>query len=83
MTSANVTEYTIFNSEGKKVGEHSQHCLCKTKWGRLLKFTPPENFVIMAWGYDEEEEYWEDDPINLKTFIEKLTKNRAQFNTEV
>jgi hypothetical protein len=83
MTSANVTEYTIRDLSGKEVGTHSQHCYCKTKWGRLLKFTPAENFTITAWGYDEEEEPWADEPVNLKDFIDRLIKNSAQFNTAV
>ena len=66
---------------GKEVGRHSQHCLCKTKWGKLLVFTPPENYTITAWGEDEEEERWENDPMSLKEFIDKLIKNRASFNT--
>lgn len=81
MTSANVTEYRIEDLTGKTVGSHSQHCYCKTHWGDLLKFTPAENFTITPHGLDEEEEEWESEPMNLKTFIERLTKNRATFNT--
>lgn len=81
MTSANVTEYRIEDLTGKVVGRHSQHAYCKTHWGDLLKFTPPENFTITPHGLDEEEEEWEDDPINLKVFIERLIKNKHQFNT--
>lgn len=81
MTSANVTEYRIEDKNGKQVGHHSQHAYCKTHWGDLLKFTPPEDFTITAYGLDEEEEEWEHDPINLAKFLEHLRKNRAQFNT--
>ena len=81
MTSANVTEYRIDNLQGMKVGQLSQHAYCKTHWGDLLKFTPPEDFTITAYGLDEEEEEWENDPVNLAVFIERLRKNRAQWNT--
>jgi hypothetical protein len=81
MTSANVTEYRIEDLAGKTVGSHSQHCYCKTHWGDLLKFTPAENFIITPHGLDEEEEEWESEPINLKTFIERLEKGKATFNT--
>lgn len=82
MTSANVTEYRIESiTTGNVVGTHSQHHYCKTHWGDLLKFTPPENFTITAHGLDEEEEEWEHNPINLAVFLENLRQNRAKFNT--
>jgi hypothetical protein len=83
MTSANVIEYIIKDLSGKKVGTHYQSLLCKTKWGRLLKFTPTENYTITSFGYDEEDEYWENEPISLKKFIDKLIKNKAKFNVDV
>jgi hypothetical protein len=81
MTSANVTKYRIVNLEGMIVGKHSQHAYCKTHWGDLLKFTPPENYTITAYGLDEEEEEWENDPINLAVFLDDLRKCRARFDT--
>ena len=81
MTSANVTNYTIRDLAGNEVGEHRQHCLCKTKWGKLLVFTPPENFTIEAWGEGEEEERWEDEPMNLQVFIDRLIEHKHKFNT--
>lgn len=69
MTSANVTYYTIRDLQENDVGRHSQHCLCKTHWEKLLVFTPPENFTIQPWGYDDEEEYWEGRTHNLRDFI--------------
>ena len=81
MTSANVTEYRIDDLRGMKVGQHSQHALCKTHWGDLLKFNPPEDFTITAYGLDENEEEWENEPMNLAVFIERLRKHRAQWNT--
>jgi hypothetical protein len=75
MTSANVTEYTIYDKEtGEEVGTHSQHWYCKTKWENLLKFQPLENYEILTWWYDEEEEYNEGETVNLKDFVEKRIK---------
>lgn len=82
MTSANVTEYRIEDLSGKEVGSHSQHHYCKTHWGDLLKFTPPENFTITPHGLDEEEEEWEGDMVNLKIFIDKLKSSKyTSWNT--
>jgi hypothetical protein len=72
MTSANVREYNIYNiGSDKVVGTHQQHHYCKTHWEDLLKFIPPENYEIMKWWLDEEEEYWEDDKENLRDFLIK------------
>ena len=81
MTSANVINYTIRDLKGEKVGSHYQHLLCATKWGKLLAFEPAENFTITAWGEDEEEEPWEDEPMSLKVFIDRLIESRHKFNT--
>jgi hypothetical protein len=82
MTSANVTEYKIEDLNGNKVGEYYQSHLCKTHWGDLLKFIPPENFMITAYGLDENEVEWEDKPINLKVFVDKLKKSKyTKWNT--
>ncbi len=69
MTSANTVHYTIRDYSGKIVGEHSWNFYCKTRWEELLRFSPPENFEIQQWGYDEEEEYWEEEPRNLREFL--------------
>ena len=81
MTSANVTNYTICTLSGIRVGKHSQHVLCYTHWGDLLKFVPSENHTILPWGYDEEEEYWEGEETNLKVFIDKLKAGKSNFWT--
>lgn len=76
MTSANVIEYTIFKGD-KEVGRHRQNIMCKTCNDGLEKFQPPEDFTIQEWGYDEEEELWENDKReNLKDW---LAKHPAQF----
>lgn len=69
MTSANVTKYTIRDATGTKVGKHSQHSYCKTRWHELLKYTPLNQHTIQAYGWDEEEEEWYDDPVNLLKFL--------------
>lgn len=81
MTSANVTNFRICDLTGKVVGKHSQHALCKTHWGDLLVFTPPENFTITPHGLDEEEEEWEGETVSLKKFIDELKKNKHTFRT--
>jgi hypothetical protein len=76
MTSANVVEYRIFNHEGKTAGSHRQHLMCKEHWEDLLKFQPLDKHTIQAYGYDEEEEYWEGDIVSLDGFI----NNKAKYN---
>lgn len=72
MTSANVVQYRIFDKTGAQVGKHYQSVLCKTKWPDLFKFVPLEDHTIQPWGHDEEEELWEDEPINLKEFLKDV-----------
>ncbi len=81
MTSANVIKYRIEDLDGKLIGLHSQHAYCKTHWGDLLKFTPPENFTITPYGEDEEEEEWEGESMNLAVFLNELRKNKHRFST--
>jgi hypothetical protein len=77
MTSANRIEYTIFDKEGNTVGSHSQNVMCKRCNDGLDKFKPESNFTILAWGYDEEEELWEDD--EAQSLEVWLKKNPAEF----
>lgn len=70
MTSANVVEYRILNKKGKQVGDHRQHLMCRTRWDELLtKYFPLEDYKIQAYGYDEEDEYWEGEIENLWDFL--------------
>lgn len=87
MTSANTTEYLIFDKSGTQVGRHHVNWLCKLKWDKLLKFDPPEDYEILDTWYDEEEEYFEGKRQNLATFLnnkklgeEKLQKQRKESN---
>ncbi len=68
MTSANVVEYRI-EKDGKTVGHHRQHLMCNDRSDELLKFKPLEEHTITAFGYDEEEEYWEEEPENLDKYL--------------
>lgn len=77
MTSANVTEYAIFHN-GIQVANHRQNWLCRTHWQDLERFSPPENFEIMPYGLDEEEEYWELSRTNLKEFLDKIKDNQRK-----
>lgn len=74
-TSANVSEFRI-EKDGKQVGSHRQNWLCKTRWEELLKYQPLEEHTITETWYDEEEEYDEGKPQNLKEF---LIKNKVKI----
>lgn len=76
MTSANVTEFSIFRN-GIKVGTHYQNHLCKDTSPKLLRFIPLENHIIQAHWLDEEEEYHEGAPINLLEWL----KEKRWFQT--
>ena len=81
MTSNWITYYTIYDLNDNAVGHHEQHALCKTHWGDLLQYTPPENFIISSYWYDEEDEFVDGEECSLKEFIDKLIENEADFNT--
>jgi len=68
-TSANVVEYDIEKND-ETVGHFRKHVMCKLPdYADLLKFQPLTEHTITANGYDEEEEYWEDEPKNLDVFL--------------
>lgn len=76
-TSANVTEYTIYKG-GDNVGTFRKHWLCRLpEFSDLLKYLPLVDHEIVAWGYDEEEEYWEEEPENLEKFLRE-TKSHVR-----
>lgn len=81
MTSANVIEYAIKDKDGKSVGRHRQNIMCKTCNDGLEKFIPASDFTIWPWGYDEEEEIWEDEPENLEKWL-KANKSEITFKKE-
>ena len=72
MTSANVIEYTIYKN-GEEVGSFRKHLMTTYPlYSDLLKYQPLNEHEILAWGYDEDEEYWEDEPQNLETFLRRV-----------
>ena len=78
MTSANVTEYDIRKGD-VYVGHHSENAMCKSHFEKLLKYEPLKEHTIYPYGYDEEEELWEDEPINLYDFL----KGMVRFNKTI
>ena len=85
MTSANVIEYTIYKDK-KPVGRFRKHLLCRfPDYAELLKYQPLSEYEIQAWGYDEEEDEWSDEPENLEEFLKTMTYQKwlkAYFNGE-
>jgi hypothetical protein len=73
MTSANVIEYTILKNE-KQVGSHRENVMCQSHYEELLKFEPLKEHTIVSYGYDEEEELWENEPENLEVFMTRIAK---------
>lgn len=82
MTSSNVIEYTIFNKEKEVVCHHRQNIMCHINNDDLMKYIPASDFTIQSWGYDEEDEYWEEneDDENLE---EWLSKNKATITSKL
>lgn len=84
MTSANTIEYTIFNKEGKEVGRHRQNLMCMRNNDGLDKFIPASDFTIKSWGYDEDDEYWEEDEeLEEETLEQWLLKNKASITSKL
>lgn len=73
-TSANVTEYRI-SKDGKVVGKHRQHCLCKTHWNKLCEFIPMDEHTIIAYGLDENEAPWEAPEQGLIPFLKSFPES--------
>ena len=71
MTSANVIEYTI-SKDGEQVGHYRQNLMCKSNYEELLRFQPLSECTIQPYGYDEEDDFWEDDEENLENYLRKM-----------
>jgi hypothetical protein len=73
MTSANVIEYTIYK-DGEEIDRFRKHLMTiYPLYSDLLKYQPLNEHQILAWGYGEDEDYWEDDePENLETFLRRI-----------
>jgi len=71
-TSANSIEYTIFR-DGERVGNFRKNIMCKKPdYAELLKYQPLSEHTIQAWGYDEEEDEWEEKPKNLEKYLRRM-----------
>lgn len=68
-TSANVTNYVI-RQDGRNVGTHSKHALCKYNYHELLKYHPPEKFTIQAYWDDENEATHVYEKMQLSKFLQ-------------
>jgi len=77
-TSANVIEYRI-EKDGAAVGNHHYNIMCKSHFEELLKFQPLEEHTITPYGYDEEEDYWEDESENLNDFLMHLVHSNKEI----
>jgi len=74
-TSANVIEYRI-EKNGEIVGNFRKNLLCKfPDYSDLLKYQPLIDHTITPYGYDEEDEYWEDDTVNLENFLRSIARH--------
>ncbi len=72
MTSANVIEYRIENIDGEYIGNFRKNVLCKLPdYADLLQYQPLNQHQITPYGYDEEEEYWEDSTVNLERYMRR------------
>ena len=62
MTSANVYYLDFNDPEGKLLHRHRQNIRCKEHydWDKILSLDP-ETTTVKTWGYDEEEDYWDND----------------------
>ena len=80
MTSANVVEYKKKKKNGNIVGTHRQNVMCKINNDKLKEFQPSNDFTIQAFGYDEDEDYWEGNITNLGKW---LLKNKPEITNKV
>lgn len=84
-TSANVVKYRILK-DGKEVGEHRQHILCKTNWDSLCAFVPLDKYTIIEYGLDENEASWQNDEVPLNKFLFRIASsgvNKIQYDGAV
>jgi hypothetical protein len=73
-TSANVIDYTIEKNH-EPVGYFHKNIMCKyPEYSDLLKYQPLYEHTITCSWYDEEEEFWEDEPENLEVFLSKMIR---------
>jgi len=78
-TSANTSDYVIYNKNGDHIGDHHQHWMCSVHWEELLKYQPLKDYTIKETWYDEDEEYDEDKPENLEIFLKKRERSSKEL----
>lgn len=78
-TSANTSDYHIYNKKGEPVGSYHQHWMCRTHWEELLKYQPLKDHTIKETWLDEEEEYFEDTPVNLEKFLKERERTSKEL----
>ena len=72
MTSANVVEFRI-EKDHETIGNFRKNMMCRLpEYSDLLVYQPLSEHDITPYGYDEEEEYWEDDTVNLEEFLREM-----------
>jgi len=78
-TSANSIEHSIYKGE-KNVGNFRKNVMCRfPDYAELLKYQPLKDHTIQVWGYDEEEETWEDEPENLENFLKPMIRTNKKI----
>jgi hypothetical protein len=78
-TSANSIEHSIYKGE-KNVGNFRKNIMCRLPdYAELLKYQPLKDHTIQAWGYDEEEDQWEDEPENLEDFLKPMVASNKKI----
>ena len=87
-TSANVIEYSIYRKDDPdfehqtEVGHFRKNIMCKyPDYAELLKYQSLKDYIIVAWGYDEDDEYWENDEEDdkdetLEDFLKGMKSNK-------
>lgn len=71
-TSANVIEYRI-EKDDEQIGNFRKNIMCNLPdYSDLLKYQPLNKHEITPYGYDEEDEYWEGEKINLEVYLRKM-----------
>jgi len=78
-TSANSIEHSIYKGE-ENVGNFRKNIMCsKPDYAELLKYQPLKEHTIQVWGYDEEEDTWEDEPENLEKFLKGMVRTNKRI----
>ena len=80
-TSANSIEYSIYKGDNEEsVGRFRKNIMCRLPdYAELLKYQPLNEHTIQAWGYDEEEDEWEDKPENLEEFLKRMVPTNKKI----